>query len=119
MAGELAVNWHGTDRAMAERVEAYKRNLLAAVFALATEWATRIANDARAGAPWTDRTGDARRLLFGRAFRLAMGAVIVVGHGVFYGIYLERRWGGKYAAIMPALQRAYAAVMASLQRLVA
>lgn len=119
MAGEMAIDWGGTDRAMAERVETYKRNLVAAVFALATEWATRIAEDARRAASWTDRTGDARRLLFGRAFRLAMGAVIVIGHGVHYGIYLERRWGGKYAAVMPALQRAFAAVMASLQRLVA
>lgn len=119
MATAASIDWHGTDRRMVEAIERYKRNLIEAVYRLAGEWATRIANDARQGAPWTDRTGDARRSLFGRAFRLAMGAVIVVGHGVHYGIYLERRWGGKWAAIMPALQRAYAAVMASLQRLVA
>jgi hypothetical protein len=103
---------------MAGRVERYKVALLAAVYKLAQEWATRIADDARASAPWTDRTGAARRGIFGRVFRLAMGAVIVVGHSVHYGIYLERRWGGRYATVIPALQRAYAAVMASLQQLV-
>jgi hypothetical protein len=117
MAGELAVNWGGSDRAMAERVMAYGRRLLEAVFTLASEWATRIANDARAGAPWTDRSGAARKIV-GRAFRTAAGALIVITGGAPWSIYLERRWGGKWAAIIPALQRAYAAVMASLQSLV-
>jgi hypothetical protein len=119
MADGMTVDWGGTDRAMAGRIDAYGRNLISAIYRLAEEWATRIANDARGGAPWTDRTGAARQRLFGRAVRLATGAVIIVGHGVHYGIYLERRWGGRYAAIIPALQRAFAAVMASLQRLVA
>lgn len=118
MAG-ASVNWNGTDRAMAERVATYAKRLLDAVYQLAARWAIRIADDARRGAPWTNRTGAARASLFGRVVRLATGAMIIVGHGVHYGIYLERRWGGKWAAVMPALQRAYAPVMASLARLVA
>jgi hypothetical protein len=69
------------------------------------------------GDPWTDRTKQARKIV-GRAFRLATGALIVITGGAPWSIYLERRWGGKWAAIVPALQRAYAAVMASLARLV-
>lgn len=115
---ELAVNWGGSTERMADRVAAYARNLLQAVYALAEEWATRIANDARAGAPWTDRTGAARKIT-GRAFRTATGALIVITGGAAWSIYLERKYGGKWAAIVPALQRAYAAVMSSLQRLVA
>jgi len=118
MEGDLSVEWGGSLNAMAARVESYKRRILNAVFALATEWAARIADDARGSAPWTDRTGAARARLFGRAMRLATGAVLIVGHGVHYGIYLERRWGGRYAAVIPALQRAYAAVLASLAALV-
>jgi hypothetical protein len=119
MATAAGVNWHGTDRAMAQRVADYRRRLLEAVFRLASEWADRIAADAKASAPWTDRSGLARRTILGRALRLAMGAVIVISGGAPWSIYLERRWGGKWAAILPALQRAYAAVMASLQALVA
>ncbi len=119
MADGMTVDWGGTDRAMAGRIEAYGRNLIAAIYRLAEEWATRIANDARSGAPWTDRSGLARRSIMGRAFRFATGAVIIVSGGAPWSIYLERRWGGKFAAITPALQRAYAAVLASLQRLVA
>lgn len=118
MGQGFTVEWGGSLKTMDARIERYKANLLKAVFALATEWARRISTDAKTSAPWTDRTGAARRSLFGRAMRLATGVIIVIGHGVHYGIYLERRWGGKYAAIIPALQRAYAAVMASLAQLV-
>lgn len=119
MAVAAGVDWHGSLGKMEAAIADYGKRLIAAVFRLAQEWARRIADDARRAAPWTNRTGNARRLLFGRAIKLAMGAVIIIGHGVPYGIYLERRWGGKWAAVMPALQRAYAAVMASLQALVA
>jgi hypothetical protein len=106
MAGELTVNWNGSTERMADRVAAYAQRLLQAVYQLA-----------RAGAPWTDRSGAARKIV-GRAFRTATGALIVITGGAAWSIYLERRWGGKWAAIVPALQRAYAAVMASLARLV-
>jgi hypothetical protein len=118
MATAASVDWHGTIGKMERAIADYGKRLLAAVYRLASEWATRIADDARAGAPWTNRTGNARRQLFGRAVRLAMGAVIIIGHGVPYGVFLERRWAGRFAAIMPALQRAHAAVMQSLQALV-
>lgn len=57
-------------------------------------------------APWTDRTGNARS---------GLGAVtewvprtfhaIRLFHRVPYGIFLEVRWAGKYAIILPTLQR--------------
>jgi len=103
---------------MAERGEAHGRRLIAAVYALASEWASRLAAEMRSTAPWTDRTGNARRGLFGRVVRIAAGAVLILGHSVSYGIYLERRWAGRYAIVTPTLQRNYAAIMASLQQLV-
>lgn len=104
---------------MADRVERYARNLLNAVYVLASEWASRLADEAKATHPWANRTGEAEAKLFGRATRLAAGALIVLGHGAAHGIYLERRWAGRWAVIMPVLQRNYAAIMQSLQRLVA
>lgn len=103
---------------MARRVEAYGKRLLDAVYALASEWARRLAEEAKATHSWTNRTGDAEAKLFGRVVRLAAGALIVLGHGAAHGIFLERRWAGRFAVIMPVLQRNYAAIMASLQQLV-
>lgn len=116
--GSMRIQWQQSPAQMAVLVKQYSERLLAAVYALAVEWSRRLADEARRTHPWTNRTGAAEAGLFGRAFRLAAGAMIVLGHGVYYGIYLERRWGGRYAAVIPTLQRNYAAILASLQRLV-
>jgi len=55
-------------------------------------------------APWTDRSGNARAGLHavpksieqGKAFEIAFAG------SVFYQIYLETRFSGKYAILMPA-----------------
>lgn len=112
------VTWQTSPGSMAGRVESYKKRLLSAVYALATEWASRLQAQMQSGARWTDRTGAARRGLFGRAMRLAVGAVIVCGGSVFYQIYLERKNAGRYAIIMPTMQQNYAGIFASLRQLV-
>lgn len=118
MADQMRIRWQSSPAQMAERVKQYSERLLAAVFRLAEEWASRIADDVKRNHAWKNRTGAAEAGIFGRAFRLATGAVILIGGSVFYQIYLERRWGGRYAGIIPALQRAYAPILASLQQLV-
>lgn len=112
------VTWQTSPGSMADRVDNYKRRLLAAVYALATEWATRIEAQMKSGARWKDQTGNARRGLFGRAMRLAVGAVILAGHSVTYGIYLERKYAGRNAIVTPTLQQSYAPIFASLQQLI-
>jgi hypothetical protein len=54
----------------------------------------------RENASWTDRTGAARQGLFANRF----GTDIVVFHTVPYGIWLEVRWSGKYAIIVPTIK---------------
>lgn len=59
---------------------------------------------AQANAPWEDITGDARS---GLDVDVRMeGEVIVweMSHSVDYGLYLETRWNGKFAIIMPTLE---------------
>jgi hypothetical protein len=59
---------------------------------------------AQANAPWADITGDARS---GLDVDVRMeGEVIVweMSHSVDYGLYLETRWNGKFAIIMPTLE---------------
>lgn len=55
-------------------------------------------------APWTDRTGNARQSLFADVDQIARSAIIVIlGHGVEYGEWLEFAHGSMYAVIAPAL----------------
>ena len=118
MAAGARIQWQTSPGDMARRVTEYGKRLVEAVYRLAQEWARRLADEAKATHPWQNRTGEAERLLFGRAFRLATAAVIVLGHGADHGRFLERRWAGKYAVINPVLTRNYAPIMASLQQLV-
>lgn len=63
----------------------------------------QAAGKAKQDAPWTDRTGDARRSIDYRNLsnkdRLAFYLVI----GVYYGVYLEFANGGKYRILQPTM----------------
>ena len=63
----------------------------------------RIAHEAKRTAPWTDRTGDARRSIHHEVHEDAGGIVVSVGIGVHYGKYLELSNGGKYRVIDPVV----------------
>lgn len=69
--------------------------------------ANRLATDAEAlmkrNAKWKDRTGNARRGLYAIVGREGTFIFVELGHGkdVTYGIWLENRWNGKYAIILP------------------
>jgi len=59
----------------------------------------------RENAGWTDRTGNARNGL--RAIHVKEPYVqheLILFHSMPYGIWLEIRWSGKYAIIVPTLQ---------------
>lgn len=56
-------------------------------------------------APWTDRTGNARNGLDGEVdWKPMVSHAIVLFHRVTYGIFLEVRWAGKYAVIVPTIR---------------
>jgi hypothetical protein len=84
-----------------------------AVFALTANFAiseasTKLAEDIEAwmkeNAPWEDRTGDARDGLTAKKVSQGFRQEIYLYHTVDYGIWLEVRWNGKYAIIVPALE---------------
>jgi hypothetical protein len=76
----------------------------AAMVATAKYVAPQIQGHMRANASWTDRTGNARNGLFATVQTGADEVRIVLGHSVPYGFWLEVRWSGKYAIIIPTLQ---------------
>lgn len=59
----------------------------------------------RENAPWTDRTGAARNGLRTQVEVTPLSVAIVLYHTVPYGMWLEVRWGGKYAIIEPTIAR--------------
>lgn len=66
--------------------------------------AIRALEYAQANAPWADRTGDARSGLDVDVRWEGNEIVWEMFHTVDYGIYLETRWNGKFAIIMPTLE---------------
>jgi hypothetical protein len=71
---------------------------------IAGEFAEDLLNYARDNAPWDDRTGDARRGLEYEVSLYNESLEVDLFHTVEYGIWLEVRWGGKYAIIIPSVE---------------
>ena len=66
----------------------------------------RLAQEAenymKANRPWKDRTTEARKRLKVEFINLGGTYVLRFSHGVYYGRFLEYRWGGRYSILRPA-----------------
>lgn len=71
------------------------------VFAISQNYANRMEQYAKANAPWTDRTGAARRGLFGRTREQGTWLMTGIAHSVDYGPALELGYHGQYAILKP------------------
>lgn len=60
---------------------------------------------AKANAPWDDRTGAARAGLDVDVDSSRNDITLTLFHTVDYGEWLETRWSGRYAIIMPTLEK--------------
>lgn len=80
--------------------------------------APKVQSYARTHAPWTDRTGNARQGLFAKYSKEEDSHVITLSHSVPYGIWLEVRWAGRYAVIMPTIQAEAARIMGDIKTLI-
>ena len=67
-------------------------------------FAQKVQDYAQENAPWDDRTGDARQGLQAKGFQRLTSYTIVLYHTVDYGIWLEVRWDGRYAIILPTIE---------------
>jgi hypothetical protein len=79
--------------------------------------APAVENYMKTNAPWTDQTGNARNGLFARPYRDGDEVGIVLGHSVFYGIFLEVRFSGRYAIIQPTIDHMGPEVMRAFNRM--
>lgn len=76
-----------------------------------------IQSDMRTNARWTDRTSNARNGLMAVFEKGDKRYVITMFHSVPYGIWLEVRWSGRYAIILPTLEMAGPRVMRGISKI--
>lgn len=55
-------------------------------------------------APWEDRTGDARNTLSATRYEHGDVQGLLLAYGVEYGVFLEFKFGGRDAIIIPTLE---------------
>jgi hypothetical protein len=67
--------------------------------------AQEIESDAQFNAPWNDRTGAARDGLEAEASMEGGEVVITLMHTVDFGLWLETIQSGRFAIIMPTLEK--------------
>lgn len=71
----------------------------------------------RQNAPWQDQTSNARNGLSARPFQDPLHVGIDLFHTVPYGIWLETRFSGAYAIIVPTINAKAPEVLASVRGL--
>lgn len=100
------IKWVRPPAELARAVKDYGGKVRRAVEATAQRSATIMEGQAKSGAPWTDRTGNARSGIFGTAESGGGRTSIYLSHGagVYYGVYLELKNGGRYAVIMRTIE---------------
>jgi len=107
----VAIKWDRDPKQVFQKgVDNYRRQLYQALVQVLKEWAPQVQRYAQQNAPWQDVTGAARAKLTAYVEQppsTGSGAAnlkLHLVHGVDYGVWLELRWGGKYAIIWPTIQ---------------
>jgi len=116
---KAGIRWQRPPSELATAIERYGDRVIRTVAAIAQYSATQMQNDAKANAPWTDRTGNARTGLFGTSEADFAGKVVTIylshGVGLSYGLWLELANSGRYAVIMRTMQNHYEPLMQMLR----
>lgn len=74
---------------------------------------------AKTNAPWKDQTSNARNGLKGVPIIVPLKSYgAVLSHSVPYGVWLEIRWAGKYAIILPTIRHEGPKVVALMKRII-
>lgn len=90
---------------LSQGIVAVDKKAQAAVEMYAKNQAKNLESYAKQKAPWTDRTGMARKSLRGSAYRHKSNVVrIELAHGVDYGIWLELAHEKRFAIVRPTIE---------------
>lgn len=115
----IDVVWQGVPE-MLDALDEFERRVNQAIEQVAAYFAPIFEAYAKTNARWTDRTGNARQTLNADWQRISAETVVLwLAHGVEYGIYLEKRWAGRYAIIWPTIEAHLVEIQRMLQRIFA
>lgn len=116
MSFRARVVWNRDPADLGRAVNEYGQKLVySALVDYLNKNAAEILERMKREAPWTDRTGEARRQLISQVVVDGAQVSLYLAHGVEYGKYLELRWGGRYAIIGPTIARVGTEVMAGIR----
>lgn len=98
----MSITWSIDPRELGKRIEReYADELVRRVKKLMRDAAPEAESYMKTTAPWTDRTGEARKLLMAETVADGEEIALYLIHGAAHGIFLELRHGGRYAVIVP------------------
>lgn len=96
----MAIKWQGE---LANGLNVFSERQEQALGIYADTAAQMLQDHMKSTAPWTDRTGEARRRLSAKSEKVENGYQITLAHGVDYGINLELDHEKRYAVIQPTI----------------
>lgn len=85
-------------------IAAVDKKAQAAVEMYAKHQAKSLESYAKKNAPWTDRTGMARKSLSATTSKRSNGIRITLAHGVDYGLWLELAHEKRFAIVKPTIE---------------
>lgn len=110
----MAIKWQGE---LANGLNVFSERQEQALGIYADTAAQMLQDYMKDTAPWTDRTGEARRRLSAKAEKVENGYQIELAHGVDYGVNLELDYEKRYAVIQPTILQKSNEVMQGFQGL--
>lgn len=99
-------------------IEKYADKVVENVLDVMREFARDMVKDAKENAPWADRTGLARQGLDSAVQEGGDILSVYLFHTIEYGKWLEIRWDGTYAIIMPTIEKMGPELMRRLEKVV-
>lgn len=115
----MAFKWIvAPNQTIPQMAEKYTQAIFQSGRRIAYDQAEEMEQYAKANAPWTDRTGDARERLHATVEETGPIGTIVLSHGVPYGLWLEISNGGRYSIIPQTIDVFGPQLMRSLQNMI-
>ncbi len=85
---------------------------------VSSDYAKAMQAYSKANRPWTDRTGMARRGLFGYVLSEPTRIRTRIAHQVHYGVYLELGFQGRFSILQPTVSHHIADYYRDVERVV-
>ena len=93
------VVWETPPDMLADDLDKWMADLEARLFREVTRAGQDMLNYAIANHPWVNRTGQAEDGLHIKVYQKGATIQVDIAHGAPHGIFLEKRWGGKWGVI--------------------